>query len=84
MPSPDSRPKLYTRSFRTGKDDYDPAKLGWKVTELKVPPGDDVPPVERRKVYDTSQPGRKNTGHTYGDVLTEQERWAVIEYLKTL
>jgi hypothetical protein len=35
-------------------------------------------------VYDTSQPGRSNAGHTYGDALTDEERWAVIEYLKTL
>jgi len=35
-------------------------------------------------VYDTTQPGRSNAGHTYGDVLTDDERWAVIEYLKML
>jgi hypothetical protein len=37
-----------------------------------------------RRVYDTSQPGRGNGGHTYGDALTGDERRAVIEYLKTL
>ena len=62
----------------------DPAKLGWKVTELATPPGAGVPPLERRKVYDTAQPGRGNGGHTYGDKLSEAERRAVIEYLKTL
>jgi len=39
---------------------------------------------ERRKIYDTTQPGRGNQGHTFGDDLTEEQRWAVIEYLKTL
>ena len=39
---------------------------------------------ERRKMYDTTQPGRGNQGHTFGDDLTEEQRWAVIEYLKTL
>ena len=39
---------------------------------------------ERRKIYDTTQPGRNNGGHTFGDELTDAERWAVIEYLKTL
>ena len=43
-----------------------------------------TPPIERRKVYDTTQPGRGNGGHTYGDGLTDAERRAVIEYLKTL
>jgi mono/diheme cytochrome c family protein len=35
-------------------------------------------------VYDTTQPGRGNGGHTFGDELSEEERAAVIEYLKTL
>jgi len=35
-------------------------------------------------VYDTSQPGRGNGGHTYGDDLSDADRRAVIEYLKTL
>ena len=43
-----------------------------------------APGMERRKIYDTTLPGRGNGGHTYGDALTEDERWAVIEYLKTL
>lgn len=79
-----ARPGLYTRSFKTGKEDYDPVKVGWKVTELRSPPGPGVPAIERRKVYDTSQPGRGNGGHTFGDVLTDEERTAVLEYLKTL
>ena len=79
-----ARPKVYTRSFRTGTDDYDPAKVGWKVTVLDRPPDPGRPAVERRKVYDTTQPGRGNGGHTFGDKLTDDERTAVIEYLKTL
>jgi len=43
-----------------------------------------LPALERRKVYDTTQPGRGNGGHPFGDKLSEQERMAVIEYLKTL
>ena len=30
----DARPKLFTRSFRTGEEDYDPVKVGWKCTEV--------------------------------------------------
>jgi hypothetical protein len=79
-----SRPRIYTRSFRTGKEDYDPVRLGWKVTVLRRGADPRLPDVERRKVYDTMQPGRGNGGHTFGDKLTEAERMAVIEYLKTL
>ena len=78
------RPKIFTRSYLTEKEDYDPEKLGWKITVLKGPADPEQPAIERRKVYDTTQPGRGNGGHTFGDDLTEAERMAVIEYLKTL
>lgn len=78
-----SRPKLYTRSFRTDEADYDRERVGWKVRAVD---GVDAkaPPHEQRKVYDTTQPGRSNAGHTYGDAFTPEERRAVVEYLKTL
>jgi hypothetical protein len=38
----------------------------------------------RSKVYDTSKAGCGNSGHTYGDALSDEERRAVVEYLKTL
>ena len=80
-----SRPKLFTRSYRTDLDAYDPDKLGWKVEVLNAAPdAEKTPAVERRKVYDTTQPGRGNGGHAYGDGLSDAERRAVIEYLKTL
>jgi Cytochrome c len=78
-----ARPKIFTRSFRTTEADYDPVKVGWKVTECG-PAEAKLPGHERRKIYDTTQPGRANSGHTYGDDLTPEERHAVIEYLKTL
>ena len=78
-----ARPKVFTRSFHTAEGDYDKQRVGWKVTE--VPPADPKRPAfERRKVYDTTQPGRGNGGHTYGDALSPDDRAAVIEYLKTL
>jgi mono/diheme cytochrome c family protein len=79
-----SRPRLYTRSFKTEEADYDKERVGWKITELKEPPSDKLPAIERRKVYDTTKPGRSNAGHTFGDALTDEERAAVVEYLKTL
>jgi hypothetical protein len=79
-----ARPRIFTRSYRTDRDAYDAEKLGWKIEILDKPADDKLLAIERRKVYDTSQPGRANTGHTFGDKLTEDERMAVIEYLKTL
>jgi hypothetical protein len=62
---------------------YDKTKIGWKVEVLQqVPKGLSAP--KRRKIYDTRQPGRGNGSPTFGDNLTEEERWAGIEFLKTL
>lgn len=79
-----ARPKMFTRSFKTGDADYDAKNVGWKFTEMKGLPGIKLHPHEERKIYDTTQPGRSNAGHTFGDGLTDAERMAVIEYLKTL
>jgi mono/diheme cytochrome c family protein len=78
-----ARPTRFTRSFGTAEADYDKAGVGWKVSE---PPAgyEKLPAFERRKVYDTAQPGRGNGGHTYGDALSDADRRAVVEYLKTL
>src|SRR5205814_779666 len=34
-----ARPKLFTRSYKTGEADYDREKVGWMVTELSLPHG---------------------------------------------
>jgi mono/diheme cytochrome c family protein len=79
-----ARPRVFTRSYGTGKEDYDVERLGWKITVLDGPPAADLPGWERRMIYDVTQPGRSNAGHTFGDRFTDEERGAVIEYLKTL
>lgn len=78
-----TRPKVFTRSFKTDEASYDRTSIGWKVEVLKSVPGD-ATAYERRGIYDTTLPGRGNQGHTFGDDLTEEQRRAVIEYLKTL
>ena len=80
-----ARPTLFTRSFSTDLPAYDAKHLGWKVQVLdKIPAAETLSPLQRRKFYDTRKSGRGNQGHTYGDHLTDAERMAVIEYLKTL
>ncbi len=79
-----TRPKIFTRSFRTDAESYDRKKAGWKVQLLDRAPDASVSSYERRRVYDTTQPGRGNAGHTFGDNFTDEQRGAVIEYLKKL
>ncbi len=43
-----------------------------------------VATVEKRKTYNTNMYAQGNGGHAFNDVLTDDERWAIIEYLKTL
>jgi hypothetical protein len=40
--------------------------------------------IDRRKVYNTRNYSQSNTGHDFSNVLTDPERRAIIEYLKTL
>ncbi|MFV8754879.1 hypothetical protein ACNOYE_30395 [Nannocystaceae bacterium ST9] len=62
---------------------YDQEKLGWPWIAVGYGQ-DDAPADEKKYVYDTSKYGHRATGHTFGDHLTDQERAAVLEYLKTL
>lgn len=68
------RPTYFKRGF--SPVDYDHTNVGWNYS------------VETSKtskeVYDTTTPGYGNQGHYYGDGLTQSDREAVIEYLKTI
>ena len=68
------RPKYWSRDFNVPKYDYD--KLGWQYQVHEQPGGSTV--------YNTTLPGYGNYGHYFGDKLSNTERKAVIEYLKTL
>jgi hypothetical protein len=67
------------KKFYIGSMQYDPKNLGF-----------DMSPVKESFLFDTSLAGNSNAGHEYGmgygeqGGLTEAERWALIEYLKTL
>jgi mono/diheme cytochrome c family protein len=78
------RPPIFRRSFRGDLDEYDTRNLGMRFQALTQGVDDSLPAIERRKVYDTTKPGRGNGGHTFGDRLSSDERMAIIEYLKTL
>ena len=68
------RPKYWSRDFDNPEYDYE--KIGWKYTTHDSAGG--------KEMYNTTLPGYGNYGHYYGDQLSDKERKAVIEYLKTL
>jgi len=68
------RPQKWARSFNNS--DYDYQTLGWKYKVLDS--------LDRCNCYDTTLKGYGNAGHPFGDDLDEDERLAVIEYLKTI
>jgi cytochrome c553 len=69
--APEQRPK----TFKTGSTEFDPNKVGFK-------PADDA---DNPFVFDTSRPGNSNLGHDYGTgQLSDEDRQAIVEYLKTL
>jgi len=73
------RPTYWTRDFGQETEDstkYDYIKLGWPYQTLTG--------AGNKYVYNTTLPGYGNYGHTFGDKLSDEERKAVIEYLKTL
>ncbi len=68
------RPQYWKRNFK--KPTYNYTNIGWDY--------EPVTNTEKKTTYNTDLPGYRNTGHTFGDKLSETERKAVIEYLKTL
>ena len=64
----DQRPK----TFPLGQRDYDPLKLGY-VTAIKG---------QAIFTFDTSIIGNRNIGHEYGTMLSDVQRYELIEYLK--
>ncbi len=57
--------------------------LAWNIPNLLAIPLSNAQ-VEARKIYNTRQYSQDNGGHTFTDALTDAERKAIIEYLKTL
>ena len=77
---PSARPAVWKRS-PTG---YDDARVGLEIEALDAMPSGTLLPAERRRHFDTTKPGKTAAGHDYPDALSEEEKHAVLEYLKTL
>lgn len=64
---------LRPANFYVGNRELDTVKLGNHSTQ-----------VEGASFFDTTQVGNSNSGHEYGTRLSEPERMALLEYIKTL
>jgi hypothetical protein len=69
-----SRPQQRAKSFPVGPRECDPVKLGFIVDGACL--GEDC-------LDDTSLVGSGNGGHSFGTDMSETDRMAFIEYLKT-
>ena len=76
------RPTYWQHRVETRE--YDTAVLGWAYDALEHGKEGAADPDAARFIYDTTRHGYGNGGHNFGDALTERERTAVLEYLKTL
>jgi mono/diheme cytochrome c family protein len=77
---PSQRPTVWRRT-PTG---YDETRVGLEVEELESLPDGKLLPSVRRQYFDTRKPGKSSAGHDFPDALSEDEKTAVLEYLKTL
>jgi mono/diheme cytochrome c family protein len=77
---PDQRPAVWLRT----EDGYDQERVGLEVVEFPQVPDSASTAAERRRYFDTSIRGKSAVGHRFPDVLTEEEKRAVLEYLKSL
>lgn len=77
--NPAKRPRIWKRT----ENGYDEQKVGLEIEVFDSVP-ENLSSRERRRYYDTSHVGNSAGGHTFPDALSDEEKTAVIEYLKTL
>ncbi len=81
--SPTTRPRFWTRDFADSTA-LDRVRVGWQYETLTAAEVLALSATEQRRLYDTTRRGYGNQGHGYGEGLSEAERRALLEYLKTL
>lgn len=78
---PTERPVVWKRQ---SSDSYDQQRVGLSVNVFDQLPIAIRDASARRRYFDTRKFGKSATGHDFPEVLSEAERRAVLEYLKTL
>lgn len=85
---PVERPKVWRRKRLVDGNPphatFDQDQVGLAIVELDKMPRFLFSKHERRQIFDTSGRGKSAAGHTFPDALSEVEKAAVLEYLKTL
>jgi hypothetical protein len=76
------RPTYFIRDF--DPDHFDQAAVGAMFEELDHGKAGETDATRKKSLYDTTELGYSNTGHTYGDHLSATDRTNLLEYLKTL
>lgn len=79
--NPSARPKVWRH---TSSGSFDQENVGISVERMNQVPSEIQDPRERREFFDTTQFGKSAAGHDFPDALSEQEKRAVLEYLKSL
>lgn len=77
---PDARPQVWRRT----EDGYDQQRIGLEIEAFDAVPNSVKSAAHRRRYFDTTIHGKSAAGHLYPNKLTENEKVAVLEYLKTL
>ncbi len=78
--NPKERPRIWRRCDKA----MDAVYVGFKIEVVDHVPSTETDIAKRREYFDTSRFGKSNAGHDFPDVLTNSEKHAVLEYLKTL
>jgi mono/diheme cytochrome c family protein len=82
---PGQRPAVWRRT----PAGYDDQRVGLEIEEIPAASFAEqlaagLAAADRRQVFDTSQPGKSAGGHDFPAALSEAERVALLEYLKSL
>jgi cytochrome c peroxidase len=72
LQKPERRPTSFYRGYQV----YDPVNMGF------ISSGFDA--EKKSFLLDTSLLGNSNAGHLYGTDLSDEDKWQLIEYMKTL
>lgn len=78
--NPQQRPVVWEQQGRA----YDRQRVGLSVAEYEELPEGVASPAQRRRYFDTRRAGKSRAGHPFADGLSDEERRALLEYLKTL
>ncbi|QDU95484.1 Cytochrome c [Lignipirellula cremea] len=78
---PDSRPAVWRRQTDAP---FDQQRIGLAVDTFDKLPEGIKNGIERREFYSTQDRGKSAAGHRFPDELTEPQKQALLEYLKTL